>query len=103
MTEGPGLPMEDSEAQEWVRQRGIDMEVGWTYLPKGPKGAKPSTDAMTIGVFNTSKNKKDTADFLKFLCTAKGQLLLFNTEKYLPATYESLKDSKVQKAFGPRF
>jgi ABC-type glycerol-3-phosphate transport system substrate-binding protein len=79
------------------------MEVGWTLIPRGKKGSVPTLDAMTIGLFNTSKNKTEAANFLKFMCSTKGQLILFGTQKYIPTTFSALKNSKVQKTFNAKF
>lgn len=92
-----GINMDPADYNKWFKQQKIAMEVGMGPLPSGPKGAVSPVFSEVAAMMVTCKNKKEAAEFLKFMASLKGQELLYDVGSGLPTTESGLRLAKVTK------
>ena len=93
----------DNGYEQWFKRNKIDMRVGNTVIPSGPKGTISAVDSDVVTMMSTCKNKKEAADFIKFMASSKGQEMIYDIYGALPTTNDGLRLEKVTRKVAAPF
>jgi ABC-type glycerol-3-phosphate transport system substrate-binding protein len=95
--------LKDNWYAQYFKDNKIPIEVGSAVIPSGPKGMVSSVDSDVVTMMCTSKNKKEAADFIRYMASAKGQEQLYDIYGALPTTLDGLTLPKVVKKVAAPF